>query len=150
MCCDEDESTTNHGSILMCDTRKSLPVRDKHIPDATVLIGTVSDLRQASCEDGKGNFRNCSMMMFTGNAVSQPISPGFGQWNIRIASPWSESYNTDPAVSIGRAVVELLQFLQQTRQHDEIVCTWWLQELLYLHQYWSDFDDPMLGSHLLK
>jgi hypothetical protein len=91
MCCDEDESTTNQisrtaGSILMCDTQKSLTIRLERIPDATVPIGTVLDLLQASCEDGKGNFRNCPMMMLTGNAISQPISPGFGQCNIRIAS----------------------------------------------------------------
>jgi hypothetical protein len=53
------------------------------------------------------------MMMLTGSAISQPISPGFGQWNIRIASPLYEFYNADPAVGIGRAVVELLQFLEQ-------------------------------------
>jgi hypothetical protein len=68
MCCDEDESTTNHisrtdGSILMCDTRKSMPIRLERIPDATVPIGTDLYLRQASCENGKRNFRNNSMMM---------------------------------------------------------------------------------------
>jgi hypothetical protein len=89
------------------------------------------------------------MMMLTGNAISQPISPGFGQWNIRITSPWSEFYNADPVVWIGRAVVELLQLLQQTRQHDSVF-TLGLQELLYLHQYWSDFDDTMIVLHLLE
>jgi hypothetical protein len=71
----------------MCDTWKSLTISLECITDATVPIGTVLDLRQASCEDGKGNFRNCSMMRLTGNAISQPISPGFGQWNIQITSP---------------------------------------------------------------
>jgi hypothetical protein len=89
MCCDEDESTTNQisrtdGSLLMCDTRKSLPIANTcgTITNATVLIGTILDLCQAICEDGKGFFRNCSIMMLTANAISQPISPGFGQWNI--------------------------------------------------------------------
>jgi hypothetical protein len=50
-------------SILMYDIWKSLPLRLEHITDATAPIGTVLDRRQASCEDGKGNFRNCSMMM---------------------------------------------------------------------------------------
>jgi hypothetical protein len=88
------------------------------------------------------------MMMLTRNTVSQPISPGFGQWNILIASPWSEFSNADPVVWIGQAVVELLQFLQQTREHDEIVSKGLSQELLYLHQYWSDFDDTILETHL--
>jgi hypothetical protein len=47
----------------------------------------------------------------------------------------SDFINANPVVQIGQAVVELLQFLQQTRVHDENVFKGWSQELLYLHQY---------------
>jgi hypothetical protein len=33
----------------------------------------------------------------------------------------SKIFNADPVVCIGLVVAELLQFLQQTREHDEIV-----------------------------
>jgi hypothetical protein len=90
ICCHDDESTTNQISrsirpISTCDTLKTFPMRLERITDATVPIGTNLDLCQACCEDGKGNSETAPML--TRNTVSQPISPGFGQWNIRIASP---------------------------------------------------------------
>jgi hypothetical protein len=60
ICCHDDESTTNLSSgtirpISTWDTWKLLPICFERIPGATVLIGTDFDLRQACCEDGKGN-----------------------------------------------------------------------------------------------
>jgi hypothetical protein len=98
----------------------------------------------------KGKFRNFSMMILPRNTVTQPISSGFGQWNIWITSPWSKFFNADLLVWIGQSVVELLQFLQQTSEIDEIVYKGWSQELLYLHQYQSNFDGKILGTYLEK
>jgi hypothetical protein len=59
-CCQDDESTTNQNSrtiwpISTWDTWKSLSIGLERITEATLLIGTNLDLRQACCEDGKEN-----------------------------------------------------------------------------------------------